>query len=98
MASNYDRSNVKTELHFFADASDLPLLVHRGALQAAGDKAAEAEELFAANRWGGGWRNGIYTHDHFHATAHEVLGIARGQVRVRFDGRDDKVVALAAGD
>jgi uncharacterized protein YjlB len=98
MATNYDRSMGKSELHYFADASDLPLVVHRGALKAGGDKAREAEELFEANRWGGGWRDGIYTHDHFHATTHEVLGIARGQVKVRFDGRDDRVVALAAGD
>ena len=56
------------------------------------------EQVFADNRWGGMWRNGIYDYLHYHATAHEVLGIARGQARVRFGGDHGKVLELAAGD
>ena len=35
---------------------------------------------------------------HYHSGTHEVLGIARGHARVRFGGRNGKIVALRAGD
>src|ERR1700722_783972 len=76
----------------------LPLEVYRGALPASGDRAAACEALFAANGWPDAWRNGIYGHHHYHSTAHEVLGIARGSARVRLGGDDGKTVELAAGD
>ena len=56
------------------------------------------EQVFADNRWGSMWRNGIYDYLHYHATAHEVLGIARGQARVRFGGDHGKVLEVSAGD
>ena len=81
---------------------DLPLLVYRGVLPpgaADGNAAAAAcEALFRRHGWGGGWRNGIYAYHHYHATAHEALGIARGEVRVRFGGEAGPVVAVRAGD
>lgn len=86
------------ELHPFPAVTALPLLVLRGAVPPDGRAAETCERLFAANGWGGGWRNGIYSHHHFHATAHEVLGIARGEVRVRFGGPAGAVVAVRAGD
>ncbi len=56
------------------------------------------EAGFAAQGWTGAWRNGIYRFHHFHSTAHEVLGIAAGQVRVRLGGPAGQDVALQAGD
>ena len=56
------------------------------------------EQVFADNHWGSMWRNGIYDYLHYHATAHEVLGIARGQARVRFGGDHGKVLEVSAGD
>ena len=56
------------------------------------------EQVFAGNRWGSMWRNGIYDYLHYHSTAHEVLGIARGQARVRFGGDQGKVLEVSAGD
>ena len=56
------------------------------------------EQVFADNRWGSMWRNGIYDYLHYHATADEVLGIARGQARVRFGGDHGKVLEVSAGD
>ena len=56
------------------------------------------ENVFAGNRWGNMWRNGIYEYLHYHTTAHEVLGIARGQARVRFGGDHGKVLEVSAGD
>ena len=77
----------------------LPLLVYRGALNlGTRDPAAACERLFARHGWTGAWRNGVYDYDHFHATTHEVLGIVRGYVRVRFRGENGLMVGLDAGD
>ena len=91
------------ETYRFADDgivpnSALPLVVYRGALPAGGDRAAACEEMFAANGWPDSWRNGIYGHHHYHSTAHEVLGIASGEARVRLGGENGKTVELRAGD
>ena len=44
------------------------------------------------------WRNGVYDYLHYHATVHEVLGVARGHARVRFGGNSGKEIEIAAGD
>lgn len=76
-----------------------PLAVYRAALPLDGrDPAADCEALFARNNWGGGWRNGVYAHHHYHATSHEALGIVRGEAKVRFGGARGPVVAVRAGD
>lgn len=77
--------------------SGLPLLVWRGVAEG-GDRASAFERLFEENGWGNTWRNGIYDFHHFHSDAHEVLGIAAGEVTVRFGGDDGPRVALSAGD
>ncbi|MBV9553845.1 MAG: cupin domain-containing protein [Alphaproteobacteria bacterium] len=95
-------SNVET--HFFADDGivpnnpTLPLVLYRGALGEEGDLAARCEAMFDANGWPGAWRNGIYAHHHYHSTAHEVLGIARGSARVRLGGENGATVELRTGD
>src|SRR5262245_48603087 len=91
------------ETYRFADDgvvpnSRLPVVVYRAALPASGDRAAQCEAMFARNGWPDAWRNGIYGHHHFHSTAHEVLGIARGQARVRLGGEGGETVEIAAGD
>ena len=91
------------ETYRFADDgvvpnSPLPLVVYRGALPDSGDRAAACEEMFARNSWPASWRNGIYPYHHFHSTAHEVLGIARGSARVRLGGESGQSVELHAGD
>lgn len=93
------------EAHLFADDgripnSPLPLLLYRGAFvpDGAGDPAAAFVRLFAQNGWRGAWRNGIYPFHHFHSTTHEVLGVARGQARVRLGGERGAGLVLAAGD
>src|SRR2546430_14899448 len=94
----------KIEEYFFTDDGRvpnnprLPLIVYRGALETGARCAADCEKLFADNGWSGGWRNGIYAHHHYHSTAHEVLGIAAGSVRVRLGGEAGKMVELHAGD
>ena len=77
----------------------LPLLVYPVAVDVSGaDPAAAFERLFAANGWGGSWRNGIFPYPHYHSTAHEVLGIARGEATVRFGGAAGEVLSVAPGD
>lgn len=75
----------------------MPVRVYRGAV-AGDDLAAEIESLFRRNGWGGTWRNGIFDYHHFHATAHEVLGCARGRVDVLLGGPNGQAVTLNAGD
>lgn len=78
----------------------LALLVYRSAvrLPPAFDPAAVFEELFASRGWKASWRDGIYPFDHFHTKTHEVLGIARGHVCIRFGGKRGRIVELRAGD
>jgi uncharacterized protein YjlB len=78
----------------------MPLLVYRGAFDTSGLTGAEAaiEAHFASHGWRNAWVNGIYDFHHYHATAHEVLGIARGHAEVQFGGPNGPVVRVSAGD
>src|SRR3954452_7353814 len=76
----------------------LPLVLSRGALKADGDRPPACERMFERHGWPGAWRNGIHGHHHYHSTAHEVLGIARGNARVRLGGESGQSVELRAGD
>ena len=77
----------------------LPLLVYPGTVDVSGaDPAAAFERVFAGNGWGGSWRNGIFSYPHYHSTAHEVLGIARGEAEVRFGGAGGAVLSVGPGD
>ncbi len=95
---------MRTEALTFADDGDvpnnrLPLIVYAGAVDPSSlDKATAFEQLFQANGWGGGWRNGIFPFHHYHSTAHEVLGIAAGEATVRFGGEAGKTMTVKAGD
>jgi len=78
----------------------LPFVIYRKAVRlgTAADPAAVFEQLFAINRWGSSWRNGIYDYVHYHSRIHEVLGIARGRARVQFGGPTGEEIDVAAGD
>jgi uncharacterized protein YjlB len=56
------------------------------------------EETFHGNSWERSWRNGIYNFHHYHSTAHEVLGIYSGRVKVQFGGPDGKALNAGIGD
>ncbi len=79
---------------------NFPLIVYRKALDTEQVERAEDafQSLFARNDWRDAWVNGIYDFHHYHSTAHEVLGIARGQARVQFGGPDGPVMELREGD
>jgi len=75
--------------------SRLPLLVYRDAVPADADGI---EGVFAANHWPPAWRDGVHPFHHFHSTAHEVLGVARGTASVLFGGPAGTVLTVRAGD
>lgn len=77
----------------------LSFLVYQGAVTLDAERPeATIEDLFEANGWGGTWRNGVYDYLHYHATVHEVLGVARGSARVRFGGDHGRELQIKAGD
>ena len=92
------------EDHLFADDGHvpnnprLPLIVYRGALEIGGDVAAGYVALFDRNGWTDAWTNGVYSQHHYHSSAHEVLGVAAGWVRVKVGGERGQTVELRAGD
>lgn len=77
-----------------------PVLIYWGVVQLprAFDRAAVLEDLFESNGWGDSWRNGIYDYLHYHSRIHEVLGIARGNAKVRLGGDRGRTLNLRAGD
>lgn len=98
-------SKVVPESHRFRDDGKTPnhpcwtLIVYRGAVAVGGfDPAAVLERLFARHGWRDAWRDGVYTFNHFHTGTHEVVGVARGFVRVLYGGSKGRIVCLEAGD
>ena len=83
----------------FPNNGKLPLVVMLGVFRF-GEKGDPAfiEKTFSRNRWGGGWRNGLYPVHHYHSTAHEVLGIYSGSVRVQFGGEEGPLLVASVGD
>jgi uncharacterized protein YjlB len=77
----------------------LPLVVYKRAVDIAGRNPTQAmDEAFHANGWGKSWRNGIFDYQHYHATVHEALGVARGHALVLFGGEHGEAIQLNAGD
>jgi uncharacterized protein YjlB len=79
--------------------SKLPLLLYRRAVSISEEDPAHVfEDLFGANGWTDSWRNGIYPYQHYHSTAHEVLGIYRGAAKVQLGGEQGVIHDVRAGD
>ncbi|WP_419897721.1 cupin [Roseomonas sp. USHLN139] len=77
----------------------LPVLLYRDVLgAAAGDRAADFEALFQRHGWAPQWRDGLYDYHHYHSTAHEALGCARGAAQVLLGGPGGVERRIAAGD
>ncbi len=77
-----------------------PALVYRAVMDGRGDAARGFEELFGRNGWPSAWRDGLFDFHHYHSTAHEVLGVYQGAVRVALGGpgRGGRLIELRAGD
>jgi uncharacterized protein YjlB len=76
-----------------------PVLLYRTVLPVAGaDPATLFEKRFQINGWPPQWRNGVYDFHHYHSTAHEVLGFARGHAKLIFGGENGHTIEVRAGD
>jgi uncharacterized protein YjlB len=79
--------------------SKLLLLLYRRSVSISEEEPARVfEELFESNGWGDSWRNGIYPYQHYHSTAHEVLGIYQGSAKVQLGGEHGVIHEVKAGD
>jgi uncharacterized protein YjlB len=78
----------------------LPALLYRRVFRGPDPdaRAALIERTFGHNGWRNGWRDTVYDYDHFHTTAHEVLGCYRGQATLQLGGPDGPRCQLEAGD
>ena len=54
--------------------------------------------LFKKNNWSNNWLDIIQGRDHYHSATHEVLGICKGEVRLKIGGLQGKIFHLKAGD
>jgi uncharacterized protein YjlB len=96
------RKDIQPERLSFEDDGIIPnnqrlrVLLYRGALKDA--DALDFKQRFEENGWTNSWQNGIFDYHHFHSNAHEVLGIARGWVKVRLGGANGKSVRIEKGD
>ncbi len=75
-----------------------PVLLYRAALAPDLVDAAAMERLFAAHGWPPQWRNGVFAYHHYHATAHETLGVACGEAVLVLGGPGGRTVRLRGGD
>ncbi len=83
----------------FPNNPKLRVILYRDAIAfEGGDGAETVEHVFQEHGWNGVWRNSIFGYHHFHATAHEVLGIADGTVTVQLGGDEGPLLELIAGD
>tara|TARA_R110002020_G_scaffold36822_2_gene110628 strand:- start:1823 stop:2335 length:513 start_codon:yes stop_codon:yes gene_type:complete len=90
-------------LEFFVDDgrfanSVQPVVIYAQALAPDTASAEAMEALFDGNGWPSQWRSGVHDFHHYHSTAHEALGIARGSARLMLGGPAGREFAVSAGD
>jgi uncharacterized protein YjlB len=84
---------------FFPNNNDLPVLVYKQVfLLTDNDSADTIEKHFNENDWGNSWKEGVFQYHHYHSTAHEVLGVVRGNIMLMLGGDDGNITTLSQGD
>ena len=77
----------------------LPVLVYRQVFEPTEkDRAHGFESRFFDAGWQGLWRNGVFSYQHYHVGAHEVLGIAEGKAELLIGGPEGATLEVRAGD
>ncbi|WP_207478359.1 cupin domain-containing protein [Arenibaculum pallidiluteum] len=97
---------VAAEKHFlpddgiFPNNAALPLLLYRATMPEHDTEARASafERAFTRNGWHGTWRDGVFPYHHYHAEAHEVLGVAAGEAQLIFGGEGGVTVTIRPGD
>ncbi len=84
----------------FPNNSTLPTLFYEKAfeLEGSSDSVNLMKEIFRDHQWSNGWVNGLFPYDHYHSTAHEVLGCASGHARVQLGGPGGPKLTFEPGD
>jgi len=78
---------------------NLPVVIYRNAVHHdLLDLAGEFEALFSRNGWVPDWRGTVHDHHHFHASAHEILGVTRGSAIMMLGGPGGSKMALDEAD
>ncbi|PWE53857.1 cupin [Metarhizobium album] len=78
--------------------SRLPVLIYRQVFGGDTNRANRMVDAFSGNGWQGIWRNGVFSYQHYHSEAHEVLGFADGSARLLIGGPEGETLDVAAGD
>jgi uncharacterized protein YjlB len=77
----------------------LPVMLFRSVLPLRiTNKLQKFRRAFRKSGWVGLWTDTVYDYTHFHSNAHEVLGIAKGSVKLLIGGVGRRRLRLKAGD
>lgn len=82
----------------FPNNSQLPVLIYKQVFMKEKMQAEHVERILFENHWQNSWRNGIYSFQHYHTTAHEVLVVYKGWAEVQLGGPDNKIHRIEKGD
>lgn len=81
----------------FFPNNTLPLVVYKSAL----DLNATSEDIkktLKENAWENAWTGSVFTYQHYHSTAHEVLCVYKGNATLLFGGEKGIAMLLKKGD